>query len=182
MRTFLPVWPERVNRNPWKRLKCPVKRLPAADTVAAVDGLRERVKWILEHRKGEWNARSLSLAAGQSEGYVRKLTEREPKRPDVSALVEIARIARVSSEWLIFGRGAPEGTPVIATFEAVSPRLALIETLAKSVIDFARSGDLDGARASVEHLLKLLNADASPPSADAKPDAAKPVAKKTRAA
>jgi len=126
------------------------------------------MRWILEHRKGEWNARSLSLKAGQSEGYVRKLTEREPKRPDVSALAEIARLARVSPEWFIFGRGTPEGAPLGASAAASSPRLALIETLAKSVVDFARVGDMEGARGSVEHLLKLVAPDAASPSA---PDA-----------
>lgn len=183
MRTFLPVAPERVNTNPRRRPKCPMKPLPTPDTVDPVAGLRERVLWILDNRR-EWNARSLSLAAGQSEGYIRKLTEREPKRPDAAALEKIAELAKVSSDWLIFGRGAAElAAPVPRAPDARSPRLVLIETLAKSVVELANMGDMDGARASVEHLLKLVSTDAAAPSADGA--ATKPEGnggKKTRAA
>jgi len=83
-----------------------MKNIPAPDTVESM-GLRERMQWILDNRP-QWNARSLSLKAGQSEGYIRKLLEREPVRPDVNALAKIAELARVNMDWFIFGRGAPD--------------------------------------------------------------------------
>lgn len=68
--------------------------------------LAERLQWILDHRG--ISASALSLQAGQSRAYVRKLMEREPVRPDFNALERIAEVGKVPPMWLIRNEGRPE--------------------------------------------------------------------------
>lgn len=79
--------------------------LPARGNFGDVK-LAERLQWILDHRG--ISASALSLQAGQSRAYVRKLMEREPVRPDYNALERIAEVGRVPSTWLIKNEGSPE--------------------------------------------------------------------------
>lgn len=84
-----------------------------------LDGVKlsERLQWILDNRG--ISASALSLQAGQSRAYVRKLIEREPVRPDFNALERIAEIGGVPPRWLTHGDGptpqpgpaAPRTTP-----------------------------------------------------------------------
>jgi len=86
--------------------------LPAGGSLREVK-LAERLQWVLDHR--DISASALSLKAGQSRAYVRKLMEREPVRPDFNALERIAEVAGVPPMWLIRGDGTPESTASPAT-------------------------------------------------------------------
>lgn len=82
--------------------------LPGGGSLAGVK-LSERLQWILDNRG--ISASALSLQAGQSRAYVRKLIEREPIRPDFNALERIAEIGGVPPRWLTHGEGPmPEAT------------------------------------------------------------------------
>lgn len=83
--------------------------LPTAGILGVVK-LRDRLQWILDHR--EISASALSVQAGQSRAYVRKLMEREPIRPDFNALERIAEVAKVPALWLIRGEGEPGNSGV----------------------------------------------------------------------
>lgn len=133
--------------------------LPARSTIRAVT-LSERLQWILEHRK--ISASALSLKAGQSRAYVRKLIEREPTRPDFTALERIAAVAEVPSLWLIRGQGGPtEGAdaPRELTLEREDSRVpeddevpletALFQVFAAAPRGRYATADFDAARAAI---------------------------------
>lgn len=88
--------------------------LPAGGNLPGVS-LGKRLEWILEHR--DVSASALSLKAGQSRAYVRKLIDREPKRPDFTALARIAQVAGVPERWLTHGEGGPGAEATDLTFE-----------------------------------------------------------------
>jgi len=71
----------------------------------------ERIEWILENCRDdsgkEWNAKSLSLAAGLSAGHVGLLKRGTVTGPEPGTLEAIARTAKVSYRWLGTGEGLP---------------------------------------------------------------------------
>lgn len=125
--------------------------LPDAGSVGTVS-LSERLQWILDHR--DISASALSLQAGQSRAYVRKLMEREPTRPDFSALERIAAVAQVPSLWLIRGQGAPDGGPDHPTTDLRLERASVASTVEGSPLERALGHAFDPKR----HLPRDLRA------------------------
>jgi hypothetical protein len=76
--------------------------------------LLERIEWVVRERK--ISARSWSLAAGQSGGYLgnlkttlRRLKPGDPgPDPGAATLRRLAEVARVSETWLATGAGDPD--------------------------------------------------------------------------
>lgn len=133
--------------------------LPARSTIRSVT-LSERLQWILDHRK--ISASALSLKAGQSRAYVRKLIEREPTRPDFTALERIAAIAEVPSLWLLRGQGVPtEGADAprdlvleredsrVPEDDEVPQESALFRVYAAAPRGRYTTADFDAARAAI---------------------------------
>ncbi len=101
------------------------------------------------------SARAWSLEAGLSERYLAVQRNRSADEPSYTlpedAAAKLAEVARVSVDWLRFGRGTMEPAPPVS-----DARKALLEDLSRHVGHLIGAGDMVVARRVSELLAELI--------------------------
>lgn len=107
------------------------------------------------------SARAWSLEAGLSERYLAVQRNRSADEPSYTlpedAAAKLAEVARVSVDWLRFGRGTMEPSPPVS-----DARKALLEDLSRHVGALIAADDLVVARKVSELLSELIAMSARP--------------------
>ena len=114
------------------------------------------------------SARAWSLEAGLSERYLAVQRNRSADEPSYTlpedAAAKLAEVARVSVEWLRFGKGTMEPSPPVS-----DARKALLEDLSRHVGALLAADDMVAARKVSELLAELIALSARPSVAPARP-------------
>lgn len=93
-----------------------------------VDTIADRLRWILANRRApdgeQWNAKSLSIAAGLSSNHVGQFIRSTVKGGNNATLMKIARAANVNPLWLTSGAGGPDDEHAPTASEDPTPVMA----------------------------------------------------------